>query len=533
MINHPNRSTKAKAARTSRARPRPAAADHDYSALLSSVRASFIAATHGQTRLFLTGVEGLNKLYLEALPSKRQSHNCHACRHFIKTYGGLVAINEAGEALPVMWNPHGVPEFYHKAFAALYAQVKRARVESVFLSNQTVWGTPSTGQWSHMAVSPMASLVYRERLLTPSQAMAASKENFRTVATALSEFTVPMLDQALRLLQADALARSEKFLGPVKWLRALADRPRGRIGANILWRAIATAPEGYCHPKASVIGPLLDDIAAGLPFDDIKARFEAKVHPLLYQRPQVAPAAGNIKAAEAIFEKMGLAPALERRFARIDELQTIWLPKPAQAPPQSGGVFGHLKPKGSEVRPVDMPAITMTWDKFARTILPQAGEMEIAVPSVGRFIALTTAAVADAPQIMKWDSPVAWYVYHRGSPATQWGLSSGWAKLLAATPLPTMWGANPKPHLGEGIVLVIEGCCDTNEHSGNALFPECLRDDLHQVRSTIEAYSHSAKLGRFEGQAACGYGVHKNAADCMLRVFSSGAWTAYKIDRWD
>jgi hypothetical protein len=31
-------------------------------------------------------------------------------------------------------------------------------------------------------------------------------------------------------------------------------RPRGQRGENVVWRAIAGAPEGYCHPKASVIG---------------------------------------------------------------------------------------------------------------------------------------------------------------------------------------------------------------------------------------------------------------------------------------
>lgn len=508
--------------------------DHDYSGILSTVAASFAATVVGQPRLFITDAGGLNDLYLDKLPSERQTHNCSACRQFLDRFGGIVAITEGGEASPVMWSPDGAPEFYRPAFAALCDRVKRARVTGVFLSSLPTWGTPATGEWSHMAVVPPSALLHRARALTAGQAMAATKENYRTVAAALAEFTVPMLDEALRILQADALARSEKFVGPVKWLRTLHDRPKGKIGENILWRAIATAPEGYCHPKASVIAPLLDDIVAGLPFADIKARFEAKIHPLMYQRPQVAPAAGNIRAAEALFEKMGLAPALERRFARIEDLQNLWEPRGTQEAKSSGGVFSHLKPKGeAAVGAVDLPATTMTWEKFARTILPNAERMEINVPAHGRFIGMTTAAIADAPSIMKWDNPVAWYVYHGGSPAAQWKLAPGWAKVLAATPFPTQWGDKPKPHLGEGVVLVIDGCMDTNEHSGNALFPECLREDLHQVRATIEAYSRSAKICGRDGQVACGYDIRKSAADCLLRVFSSGAWTPYRIDRWD
>jgi hypothetical protein len=38
-----------------------------------------------------------------------------------------------------------------------------------------------------------------------------------------------------------------------------------------------------------MIGALLDDIKSGLPFEDIKARFDAKMHPLRYQRPKPRP----------------------------------------------------------------------------------------------------------------------------------------------------------------------------------------------------------------------------------------------------
>lgn len=542
MINHPRRSRaakpKAKIASTATA---PRNHDHDYSALLVGVRTSFNTRAREAPALFLTDAAGLNDIYLDALPSERQVHNCHCCRRFIETYGGLVTIDEAGEILPVMWNPAGVPEFYLSAFAALQTRVRRARVTSVFMTKEGTWGNAVTGDWQHMAITPPAALVYREGVLNAGQAMAAAKENFRTVATALADFTTPMLDQALRLLEAEALARSEKFIGPVKWLRTLQDRPKGKRGENVLWYAIAAAPEGFCHPRASVIGPLLEDIAAGLPFADIKARFDAKMAPLRYQRPQAAPTAGNIKAAEVIVAKMGIAPSLERRFARIDELRTIWIPTARpQTKPAGDGVFSHLAPKDSDaVRPVDMPAQTVTWDKFTRLALPSAEKIEIHVPAAGRFIALTTAVNADAPPILKWDhendrNPVAWYVYPNGSAAHQWRLTGGtWAKVSALAPFPNLWGTRPMPFIGDGVVIVIEGAADTRTGSGNALFPECLREEVHAVRSTIEAYSRSAALGGRDEASACGYDIRKNAADCLLRVFANGGVSTYRIDRWD
>ncbi len=53
-----------------------------------------------------------------------------------------------------------------------------------------------------MAVTPPAQLVFRERARTAGQAMAAARENLRTVATALEEFDARVLDQALRVLRA-------------------------------------------------------------------------------------------------------------------------------------------------------------------------------------------------------------------------------------------------------------------------------------------------------------------------------------------
>jgi hypothetical protein len=536
MVNHPRRSKKALTVA-----PALPVHDHeaDYASLLEAVRQSFAVATLTNRHLFMTDAEGLNDLYLDSLPAERQIHDCHACRRFINSYGGIVAIDEAGQTSPIFWSAR-LPEFYGATFDALAARVKRARVVSPFLAKESVWGIPKTGTWVHIAVTVPAALTYRERALTAGQAMAAAKENFRTVSTALAEFKPEMLDEALRILQADALARSEKFIGPVKWLRDLHGRPKGKLGENMLWRAIAMAPEGYCHPKASVIGPLLADIVAGLPFEEIKAKFDAMLHPLRYQRPQAAPSAGNIAAAEALVAKLGIAPSLARRFAKLEDCETLWRPSPVKPVAQGAGVFGHLKAKSSPaVEPVELPTATMTWEKFARTVLPGAEQMEMLAPSHGNYIAMTAAANPDAPPILIWDreerrNSVAWYVYHGGSSASQWGVSGGcWVKVNGVVPSPPLWGDQPKAYLSNGLVIVLDGAVDTRTGQGNALFPETLRDDLHGARATIEAYSKSAEMLGREDASACGYHLGKGAINCTLRALVAGHWSNYRIDRWD
>lgn len=538
MISHSGRKRAAvltsKSKPAKRAKPAP---DHDYDVLLSATNRTFAATIAGGAKLFATDASGLWDLYLKNLPaSERQFHNCHCCRRFIETYGHLVTIDAGGHTVPAMWSPT-VPDLYGPSFAAMFNRVKTARVESIFLSKEVVWGAPVTPGWTHLSVTPPNALVWRDRLLTAGQKMAANKENYRTVMVALAEFKASMLDEALRVLRSETLAQSDKFVGPVQWLRDLHARPKGKLGENVVWRAIADAPEGFCHPRASMAGTLLEDIAAGLPFADVKRRFDAKVAPLRYQRPQAAPAAGNIAAAEKIVEKLGIALSLKRRFARLDDIETIWTPREVK-PQTRGGVFGHLKAKQEAAPSLILPPQTMTWAKFSQSTLPVVERIELRVPSHGQFIAMTTAVHADAPPILKWDraerrNPVAWYVYHNCSLASRWGLTPyTWAKVNAVSPLPCVWGDKPMPHISDGVILVLDGAKDSDNQSAS-LFPEILRDDLHAIRSTVEAHSRVSRLSGYAEASACGYDLRKNSTSCHLRALVNGGWQEYVVDRWD
>lgn len=511
--------------------------EHDYAALLEGVSQSFRAAS-AAPRLFQTDAYGLWEYYLDSLPAERQLHDCHACRDFFRRYGALAHVDAAtGELSSAMWDAPGVPEFYRGTFAHLAARVRRARITSVHYSREATWGTPITGAWSHVAVAPPARHVYREGALTAGQAMAASRENHRVVSEALRDrdFRASVLDQVLRLLDADALSRSERFSAPVRWLRALHDRPRARRGDNLLWLAVASAPEGFCHPRASVLAPLVADVAAGLPAADIQTKFAAMLHPLRYQRPQAAPAAGTIAAAEALVGRLGIARSLERRFARLDEVVSSWRHREPEPATSAGGVFGHLRPRGDHPVPqVDLPTTTMTWVKFFDTVLPDAERVELHAPARGHYVAYLTAEHADAPVINKWDNPVSAYSYHGGSDASQWGIAPGWVPVLAVSPLPHLWPAPPQEHLGVGALLVLAGAEDRRTGQGNALFPENLRPDLHGARAVVEAYSRTAEIGRPPGQLACGYCIYKSStAGLVLRAYRGGGWQQVRIDRWD
>ena len=280
------------------------------------------------------------------LRSERPVQACHACRRFIEAFGGLVSITDDGTTIPAFWNPVTVPDFYSAAVKALRGAVRRARVIGVFLSSEDELGTARSDAWTHFTARQPA--VFKHPLLTAFQAAAAVRENRVTALTALAEFKPGVLDGALRLMQAESLYRSERFIAPVKWLRDVHNRPEGRPGDNVPWRAVGSAAAGFCDPSASVIASLLENVAScDFTFDAIKARCDSKTVPSVSQRPHAAPTTGNFAAAEAVVAEAGIAPSLEHCYARLDEIaDIIWQPKGAsKVDPAVGGVFGHLQAK--------------------------------------------------------------------------------------------------------------------------------------------------------------------------------------------
>jgi hypothetical protein len=519
--------------------------DSDYEDFLARFKMRFLTnIQNGAEPLFTTDAEGLNATYLATFSEgeERQHHNCSACRHFIERFAGLVTIDSDGLTTPAMLCPEDAPERYRAAVEAMVKIVRRAKVTGVFLSSERVLGSPVTGIWRHMSVELPKSMLHARVTLTARQTMAEKREDYNNISRALAEFTLPMLEQALTLLKTDSLYRSEKVIGPAQWLHDLhIGRNAAKNKQNAVWRAIAVAPAGFCHPRASMIGTLLEDIAAGMDFAEVSRRFQSKMHPLQYQRPQAAPDAGAIAQAEKIVEQLGAAGSLARRFARLEEIEAIWKPKAVEVPKREG-VFGHLKAKGKiESVAMRVPPVTITWEKFARAVLPEAEQIEFhARAHRDNFCALVTAGNPDAPPILQWDTlerrnPVSWYVWHGGSPPEQFGLRTGeWYPISAVTFKPSMWADPSKAtHHGEGILFIIEGARETRM-AGAALFPECLKSELHGIRSVIEAYSRNAEIEGIENATACGITLHKGDPWAhVFRVTIKGRAVDYQLDRWD
>lgn len=534
--------------------------DCDYDSLLRN-----LALVSTPTPLFTTvtfDAEGLYDTFLSYLPRvRRQHYECRACRAFVTRYGGLVTIDADGRTSSPFWdNPYERPSppFFDLALHHVWKRVVESRVSGVFFSPERTWGSVAnaspkspTGTWRHMHAVNRAP--YSESpIRTAAQAMAEKLEEHGMLCRGLGEFPIDVVHRAHALLTSGHLYRSEKCIGVAKWLLDLHVRLTSAKSKerreNIKWLAVATAPPGYCHVRTTMIGSLLEDVAAGKPFEDIRRAFDSKMAPLQYMRPQAAPTAGQIRAAESLVEKLASAGSLARRFARLEDIRdAIWRPSRLSEVP-IGGVFGHLLPKAKRAtHAIETPPITVTWEKFRRVALRDgmARRVEFLVPHHGSFFAFTTADNPDAPPILQWDledvrNPVSWYVYVDGSPASRWGLKSGtWVDVDIITPPPPMWNALTRGMFarhGDGAYCVLRGARNLNA-SGLSIFPENLRSEYHGIRAAIEAYSRAGKLSGAEEASACGVCMQASTKGTWNLVFrvtdASGVFSQYRVDRWD
>lgn len=536
---------------------------HEYHQFLANVQTHFDRSTQeGRLPVFTTSATGLFEAYLDSFtdPVERQYHRCDCCRRFIEQFGGLVILDSQLQLRSVLWNAKSTPAYLRPAVAAMTALVEQAEITGVWLSKDPIWGKPKTQAWHHVSVTVPKAMVFKSLVQSGFQARAEKAEDFRTVKRALAEYTRPMLEQAVRLLKSEAMYRSEKVLGQAQWLHDVHVQyhrtTKGNKGNTPqssqhqdrrLWQAVAQAPAGFCHPRSSMIGTLLDDLAAGMTFEQVSTRFAQKMHPLQYQRPQAAPKAGTIATAEKLIEQLKAAGSLQRRFARLDEIQALWRDASSNhikiSPKTGSGVFADLIPKAkSKVSDAVMPPpVTITWEKFQRTVLPHAQRMALKVPQHSSFGSLVTAVHADAPPILQWDhetrrNPFSWYLWVSGSDAQQFGLSAhAFHPIAALTLLPSMW-QNGFAHQGRGFMLVLEGAKDTRSNNSSCLFPEMLKSELHGVRSVIEAYSNSHPMQTHNGAHAAGLLLQASSVqtwNATVRVWNDHGPTDYCLDRWD
>ncbi len=385
---------------------------HEFLYAVQSALADALKVSGG--KLFIVETDSLVDVYQHSFDdlTERQYHNCRCCHDFITRYGSLVTVDAHGKIRPALWNAGflEVSHPYHTALIRLTNTVQRGKVVGQFLWEETMWGKQEAGGFSHLWAHLDKRHCWTRRDITASQAMAAKLEDFKNLDHALRVMPHAKVEVAVGMLQSGALHRGDKILPMAIFLNDAFKKTnplRNTEQRNrALWQLVSSAGAGWCAPRSSVLGALVEDLQQQLKVSELTRRHNERMDPTKYQRPSAPTSAGNVEQAERLIEQLGIASSLRRRFAAADELVTVWEPAQHEVNPPTG-MFGHLLANKRVEAEAELTAkpITMTFAKFRRDILPHALEMEVIVGGhSANFCAFTTAADASAPPILKWDS---------------------------------------------------------------------------------------------------------------------------------
>lgn len=494
--------------------------------------------------LLTVSTHALWTCFLACIPTmKRKTYACRACESFMKRWGGAVVVGPDGAVRSALWSlPESmVPRDLREAVRNVNLEVLGRPVDGGLVSSSRELGLAFGGGFTHMSVL-LPKPTWSSNLKTEGQRRAELRERFKDLKHAMDEWSQKVHVAAIDVLRFNGMERHEKFLAHATWLLQCKDLLRGKRNKaydNLLWKAVVAAPEGWCSPRSQVVGSLLDDLSAGMKLDVVRKRFNDKVEPLAYQRPQAPPKTGTIDRAEKIFETLNLGRSLERRMARVHELERTWRPRQYTNP--SKGLFEDLRSTDAPLGQA-MMSKPMSWRSFDEDFLQKnlVAAIYVNVPAVSKaFIAFTSAVHEDAEPLLRWDSlekrnPVAWYFYASASGASHWNLRPTWTECLGIARRPS-WGGAHGHGFEDTPTLLLAGMKDLNaRHLG--LFPEIMRTELHEVRSVIEAHSKTRQLieGEAGGIIAAGIDVPSCTEQSRLHlrtVLTTGAVVETYIDR--
>jgi len=310
---------------------------------------------------------------------------------------------------------------------------------------------------------------------------------------------------------------------------------------------------------------LFEDVKAGTEFSVIERKWNAMNDPLHYLRPQAAPSAGNIAAAERSMKELKVTEHEMRRrqltYSDIPDNVKIWQSRRTldkiHTKPKAGGIFSSIVPKagrekeikttptGFEWRVDNTSPTKITFSRLVTNVLPTTTKLEMHVVPRAPLCFFITGFEGTKP-LMQWHSDSnlsSWYYPGRAGRVVEHNLvPDTWNGVSCLIPFPHLWDGIPAtttfPVPSEKTVengfnyyhtiiglryLVCAKGVTQNDRTGLCLFPSLLKAEFHGVRSTIEAYSNRMRQEVIEdleakGGIVAGLEVNKSNSYVKLRV---------------
>lgn len=363
--------------------------------------------------------EGSNPIYRE-----RREHDCTCCKQFIRAVGDVVAIID-GELVSI-WDGIILDPAYSVVAKALSDFVKSRPIEGFFYHYESSAGTdktfeeitdgglPVTNVWKHFHVNIPAQFVKPKKDI-PS-AVGEYGTLYDVMLRSLSEINSEAVDTVIELIEQGTLYRGEEHKAALvtfkKAQKIFREATTPNAAKILVWKMLSDTQYAYiARMRNTVIGTLLTDISDGVDLEKAVKAFEVKVAPTNYKRPTALITQTMINKAKEKISELGLTSALERRYARMEDVpanEILFVDRSTRKISQD--IFDDLTSTKS-AKPKSMDKLeTITVDKFVSDVLPKIESMQIMFEGKhqGNLFSLIAPADPTAGNLFKWDNGYSW-----------------------------------------------------------------------------------------------------------------------------
>jgi len=360
-------------------------------------------------------------IYLKAFPEgsnlifrERTEHDCSCCKQFIRRAGNVVDANHRS-----VWGVEGADHPYDGVAAILSGVVETSDIVDIFRVSEGAFGAEITKgmspdgnveRWHHFYTGPIPK---RFRSTTPEQVRGDYRTTVGVLQRGLDELTPEALATVLSLIDANNLYRGAEHRGAlVAFMKLQQEYQAAEDKGLFVWTRGTSKAARF---RNTVIGTLATDLSDGVPIEEAVGKFESKVAPQNYKRTKALITPGMVKEAMKTIGDLDLEPALERRFARIDDINVndvLWVDNNVK-PLMKGGIgdalMDHVEEHRShddeEDRAEDIPV-----DQLLNGMLGDITSMEVLLKGehLDNLMSLTAPVYPDPQQLFRWGNDFAW-----------------------------------------------------------------------------------------------------------------------------
>lgn len=405
----------------------------EFTELVKQLQQNFEQMVEGETHLFEVNVDKneLWNLYLDSFPAgtneiyrERREYDCCCCRHFIKSFGNVVAIKN--NQLTTIWDFEIKDSTFQPVLDALSTFIKSKAVTDVYVGKFNRIGTEHNleqmpngeiRKWEHFFLQLPDKFVDKSNR-SEGDVKGMFRDTRNVFKRSLDEISEDSLLVVLELIDQNSLYKGEEWKGVLteflKYKKEYDNLNTDGEKDNCAWKQSVKAGGVIGRIRNHSIGTLLVNISEDMDLDTAVKKYEAIVAPTNYKRPKAVFTKRMLEDAKKTIAELGYLDSLQRRFATLDDITVnniLFSNKDsAKRIGIKDDIFGDME-KDVISNPKKFSKVEeISAKEFINNVLPTAKEIEAFVENKHErnFVSMIAPVNAESKTMFKWNNGLSW-----------------------------------------------------------------------------------------------------------------------------